>query len=126
MGGQYGDYGLLLLLSPVIIQDARPNIVDNLLMLISRMGQSPCSYPFYLYRWPILPLWKEVTMQPFDCERGKTKNRGHSVDAHLQDIFPVIGSSTIVCKMHTVIIDSQYIISMCNHLHPKPLRSLSF
>jgi hypothetical protein len=38
-GGQYTDYGLLLSRCPVIIQDARLEIGDAPLMLISMMGQ---------------------------------------------------------------------------------------
>jgi len=34
-----------------------------------------------------------VTMEPFDCGKGKTKNRAHSVDAHLNDVLTVIGRS---------------------------------
>jgi len=37
--GQYCDYGVILLCSPVIIQDARPEISDAPLTLIARMGQ---------------------------------------------------------------------------------------
>jgi len=46
-GGQYCDYGLMLLHSPMIIWDARPNIIDDLLTLISRMRQPACRFPFF-------------------------------------------------------------------------------
>jgi len=36
--GQYCDYGLTLSHSPVVIQDARPEIGDAPLTLISRIG----------------------------------------------------------------------------------------
>jgi len=45
-GGQYCDYCLMLSRSPVIVQDARPEIRDALLTLISRMGQQACRLPF--------------------------------------------------------------------------------
>jgi len=47
-GGQYCHYGLMLLYSPLIIQDARSEIGDALLMLIFRMGQRACRLPFYI------------------------------------------------------------------------------
>jgi len=112
--------------SAVIIQHARAKIIDAPWRLISRMGQWACQFPFYLQSWPILPLWKDVTMQPFDCRKGKTKNCWHSIDAHLHDILTVIGCSTIARKMHIVSINSQYIVCMYNHLHPKALRPLCF
>jgi len=119
IGGQYFHFGLYLLHSPVMAQDARPEIVDAPFMLISRMGQCVCHFLFYLQRQWILPLWKDVTMQPFDCRKRKTKNRWRSVVAHLKDILKVIGCSTIVCKIDQVIIGSQYMVSLYIHLHPK-------
>jgi len=47
-GGQYCHYGLRLSRSPVIIQDARPEIGDAPLMFISRMGQRAFHLPFYI------------------------------------------------------------------------------
>jgi len=41
-GSQYCHYGLMLLRSSVIIQDARPEIWDTLLTLSSRMEQRAC------------------------------------------------------------------------------------
>jgi hypothetical protein len=38
-GGGYFDYGITLLRISVIMQDARPEIGDDLWMLIFRMGQ---------------------------------------------------------------------------------------
>jgi len=38
-GGQFSHYGLMLSRSPVVIQDARPEIGDAPLTLISPMGQ---------------------------------------------------------------------------------------
>jgi len=116
--------------SPVIIQDARPEIIDAPLTLISMMGQWPCRLPFCLLRWPILLVWMDVTMQPFDCWMGKTINRWHSVDAHLwahlRDEITVIGCSTIVQKMHTVGTGSQNTICMYHHFNPRSSRDLSF
>jgi len=45
-GGQYWDYGLILSHSPVIIEDARPEIGDAPFTLISRMGQQAYQLPF--------------------------------------------------------------------------------
>jgi len=46
-GGQYCYYGLMLSRSLVIIQDARPEIGDAPLTLISRMGQQARRLPFH-------------------------------------------------------------------------------
>jgi len=125
-GSQYSNYGLLLLHSPVIIKDARPKIIDAPLTLSSRMGHRPCWFPFYLQSRPILPLSKNVTMQPSDCGKRKTRNCWRSIDAHLNDILIFIGCSTITRKMHIVIIDSQYIVSIYNYSHPKASSPLCF
>jgi len=72
-GGQYCRYGLMLLRSPVIIQDARPEICHATLTLISQMGQWECHLPFYVKNRPITPVSMDVTMQPVDCRRDQTK-----------------------------------------------------
>jgi len=116
--------------NPVIIQDARPEIVDAPLMLISMMGQGVCHLAFCLSKWPIHPVWMDVTMEPFDCWMGKTIYRWRSIDAqlwaHLRDILSVTGCSTIVQKMHIVFVGSQHTVSMYYHLNPRSLRHLSF
>ena len=116
--------------SPVIIPDARPKIVDAPLTLISMMGQEACCLPFYLLRRPILLLRMDATMQPWNCWIGKTINPWRSVDshlwAHLGDILTVIACLTIVQKMDTVFIGSQYTIFMYYHLNPRSSRHLSF
>jgi hypothetical protein len=71
--GRYFDHGITLLRSPVIIQHARPEFSNTLLMLISRMVQLAYSLPFYIHSWPKTPAWIEVTMQPFDCRDDQTK-----------------------------------------------------
>ena len=43
-GSQYCHYGLMLSCSLVIIQDARPEIGDSPLTLISRMVQRACRF----------------------------------------------------------------------------------
>jgi len=120
----------MILHSPVSIQNARLEIVDTPLMLISIMGQVPCQLSIYILKPSILPLWVDATMQPFDCWMGKTVNCWHSVDSHLRGhlrgIPTVIGGSTIVHKMHTVINGSQYRVSTYYQLHPKASRHLSF
>jgi len=52
-GGQYCHYGWMLSHSLVIIQDARPEIGDAPLMLISRMGQQAYRLPFHIESRPI-------------------------------------------------------------------------
>jgi len=41
-GGRYLSYDYVQLIATQVTQDARPKIVDALLMLISRMGQGSC------------------------------------------------------------------------------------
>jgi len=72
-GSQYCYYGLMLSLSLVIIQDARPEIGDAPLTLISRMGQRACRLPFHIESRPITRLCIDVTMQLFDCRKDQTK-----------------------------------------------------
>jgi len=55
-GGQYCHYGLMLSGNLVIIYDARPEIGDAPLTLISRMGQSACHLPFHIESRPITHL----------------------------------------------------------------------
>jgi hypothetical protein len=47
-GGQYCHYGIPLSHSPIIIQNAIPEISDTPLTLISRMGQRGCHMPIYI------------------------------------------------------------------------------
>jgi len=54
--GQYCHYGLMLSRSLVIIQDARPEISDAPLTLISRTGQRACRLLFYIESRPITRL----------------------------------------------------------------------
>jgi len=68
-GSQYYHYGLMLSRSPVIIQDARPEIGDAPLTLISPMGQRVCRLPFNIESWSLTA----VTMQPFDCRKDQTE-----------------------------------------------------
>jgi len=72
-GGRYHYYSTMLSHSPVIIQDASPEISDAPLTLISRMGQWACHLPFYIWSWPKTPFWIDVNMQHFDCRRDQTK-----------------------------------------------------
>jgi len=71
-GSQYCHYGLMLSRSLVIIQDARREIGDAPLTLISRMGQRACRLPFHIESRPITRLWIYVMMQPFDCRNDQT------------------------------------------------------
>jgi len=71
--GQYCHYGSMLPRSPVVIQDAGPEIGDAPLTPISPMGQSACRLPLYIEIWPITPLWIDVTMHPFDCRKDQTE-----------------------------------------------------
>jgi len=45
---QYTDYGVMLSRSPVIIEDARLEIGDAPLTLISRMGQRAYGLPLFI------------------------------------------------------------------------------
>ena len=97
-GSQYYDYlsqaaGLFL-----TIGHTRPKIIDTSLTFISRIGQWAFHFPFYLWIWLIQSLWKNGTMQPFDCQGCKTKNHWCFIDAHINDILTLIGWSTIVCQ----------------------------
>jgi len=47
-GGRYTDCGVMLWQSPVIMQDARLEIGDPPLTLISRMGQQAYSLPLFI------------------------------------------------------------------------------
>jgi hypothetical protein len=97
-GGQYTDYGVMLSHRRVIIQDARLEIGDAPLTLISRMGQRAYCLPLFIWPRPKTLLWIDVTMKPFDCRNDQRKIvdapltlRWRSVDAHLGDILTVIG-----------------------------------
>jgi len=55
-GGQYCHYGLMMSRSLVIIQDARLDIGDAPLTLISRMGQQAYRLRFHIKSRPITRL----------------------------------------------------------------------
>ena len=116
--------------SAVIMQDVGPEIVDTPLTLIPMTGQGACRLSYNLLSRPILPLWIDATMQPGNCWIGMTINRWRSIDAHLwaylRDILTVIGFPTIVQKMHTASIGSQYTVSMYYHLNLWSSKHLSF
>jgi hypothetical protein len=103
-GGQCCNYGLILSRSPVIIHDARLEICDTPLTLISTMRQRACRFPVYVECRPIPLLWIDVTMQPFDYQKDQTK----IVDAHVGDIPTDFRWVIILLQCHTVIIDGQY------------------
>jgi hypothetical protein len=115
-GCQYYYYGSMPFHSPVIIQDVRPEIIVASLTLIAMTRQCACGLPFSLLSRPILLLWMDATMQPGDCWIDITIKRWSSIDAHvwdfLRDLPTVVGCSTIVQKMHTATIGSQYTVSM--------------
>lgn len=48
------------------------------------------------------------------------------IDPHHKNILAVIECSAIVCIMYTVIIDTDFIISMNTHMHPKASKPLCF
>jgi hypothetical protein len=115
--------------SPVIIQGARPEIINTPLTFISMMRPEACSLPLYLLSWPIRILVTEATMPPCDSRKCKTFNYWHFVDAHLcahlSDILTVIGCLTIEQKMPTVLIGSQYTVSTYCRLNPRSSIQLS-
>jgi len=129
-GRQYYHYGWMPLYSPVIIQDERTEIVDAPLTLISMMEYRACCFPFYQVGGPIFHRWMEATTQPCDCWMCKTIHCWCTVDtylwAHLRDIPAVIGCSTIVQRMHTVFIGSQYTVSVYCHVNSRSSRHVSF
>lgn len=125
-GCQYCDCGWMPLHSAVIIQDAKPQIVDAPFTLISLMVQSQCHCPFNLKRHPLLSLWTYVPMDIFVSWRGRTQCHWCFMDSHPKDILSVIGSSEIALKMHPVIIDTWHIMSMDNRFHPTAARPLRF
>jgi len=61
-GGQYCHHGLMLSRSPFSIHEARPEIGDTPLTLISTMGQRACRMPFHIESQPITHLLIDVTM----------------------------------------------------------------
>jgi hypothetical protein len=73
-GGQYCHYGLMLSRTLVYIQDAKPEIGEAPLTLISRMGQQACPLPFHIESRPITSLEIYLKMQPFDCGKIKLKS----------------------------------------------------
>jgi len=80
-GGWWFDSELLGENSRGIFRDAKPTIIDSLLMLIYWKGQRACQLPFWLYSRPIHILWCHGTMQHFACPMWKTENRWGSTDA---------------------------------------------
>jgi hypothetical protein len=129
-GGKYYNYGLMPLHSPVIIQIVSAEIGDAMLTLISMTGQGGCGLPYSLLSRPILLLWMDATLQQGDCWIDITIHYWHSVATHLwthlRDILTVNGCATIVQKMHSASIGSQYTVSMEYHLNPRSSRHLSF
>jgi len=55
IGCQYLSYDYLQPIPTLITQDARPNIVDAPLTLISRMGQGAFIYILWSQGWPVHP-----------------------------------------------------------------------
>jgi hypothetical protein len=98
---------LMLACSLVIIQDARPEIGDAPLTLISRMGQWACCLPCHIESWPTTRHSIDVTMQPFDCRKDQTKIVDAPIDVYFWDIPTVIRCATIMHDSPNVIIDSQ-------------------
>jgi len=111
-GSQYSNYGLLSLLHSLIIQNAGPKMINPPLMLISGMGQCADRFPIYLYRWPMLPLWNDVTMQPFGYQKGRPKIINTSLMLTSMPYLMSLDAQQWYAKMHIVIIGSQYIVSM--------------
>jgi len=112
----------MLLPSLMIIMNTWPKIVNVPLTLITWIRQWACYSPLYIQKCPILLLWKNIHIQPSDCQRGKTSNHWRSIDSHLKHLLTVNGCWTTVHTMHTAIIDSKYIVCMYNHLHSNTLR----
>jgi len=56
----------MLLQSPVIIQNARQEISNAPLTVISRMRQQACHEPVFIESGSLTMFWINVTMQPLD------------------------------------------------------------
>jgi len=97
-GRQYFDYVSQWASCFLIIRPTTPQFVEASLTVIWRMGQRVYHIRFYIQKWPIWSLWKNVTMQHLHCQKCKIKNCWRCIDAHLNDILSVIGCSTIICK----------------------------
>ena len=82
-GGQYPIYDCLQPIATQITRDARPTIVDALLMLIFRMGQGACCSLFCPSRRPIPHLWMAATNCHSENVGCKTNNHGRIIEAHL-------------------------------------------
>jgi len=61
-------------------------------------GNVACWVSCSRYTWPILILWKDQTLQLFNCHKCKIINCWHSIDSHLKDRPTVIEYLTIVRK----------------------------
>jgi hypothetical protein len=125
-GCQYCDYRLMLLHNPLIIPHGKTKIFNTPIILSSTMGQWGYCYRLFPKWQPILPLWKDVTFQPSDCQKDRTNNDWCFVDTHLTDTLTVIWCSIFYAKITIVVLDSQYNCSLNNCLHLKAWRHLNF
>jgi len=85
-GGQGFNYGFMWSHHCLMIQNARPEIVDTQLMLNFWTLQRCCRNHFCLERWPIVWLWVIVTAQPLNFPRCDAKSHWRADDAHFEDI----------------------------------------
>jgi hypothetical protein len=103
-GGQCSIYDSLQPLPTQIPNEAKPKIVDALLMPIFMMGQHVCCFLFVLQMGPILHLWRPATIYNTDYQWCKTKHYWCSVDAH----FKVLSSQNLLTAIIVFIIISAY------------------
>jgi hypothetical protein len=123
---QFWDYGFKLWRTPVIIQDARPEISDAPMTLICSMGQRNFPFSFYVSSGPITAPWINVTMKHFDCPHYRTKIVYSPLTLTLETNKQSFSAHFRMLEIHTVIFDSQYTVSRDNHLHLKASWPLGF
>jgi len=66
-------------------------------------GTESLSVPISIYRWPILSLWMDMTMQPIDCANGKSINHLLFIDAPL----------TLTSMKYHQSLDAQQLYAQC-------------
>jgi len=116
-GGLHTHYGFMLLHSRSISEDERPNIVEAVLMHLFTMGQWTCHLLFFwlkmanpcaLERCNYAAHWLQIVK-----DQTSSTLCWCSPPTHLKShLCAIIG-----LKIHIIIIDNQYIVSMYNQLN---------
>jgi len=98
IGNLYHIYEYLQPITTQINHDAKPKIIDALLMLIFNMGQGACRFLFCIWMQPIPHFWMYAFNSHSDYKRCKTKNRWHSFDSHFWDQAGSISILVLILK----------------------------